>query len=38
MKVNGWIGYVVTLDGMDFYIAGDTDNVKEIQDCFECVY
>ena len=28
-KKNGWLGYVVTLDGKRFYIAGDTDETPE---------
>lgn len=24
-KENGWVGYVVTVDGVRFYVAGDTD-------------
>lgn len=28
-KSNGWVGYLVSLDGMDFYVAGDTDNTPE---------
>ena len=24
-KENGWIGYIITLDGIRYYIAGDTD-------------
>ena len=26
---NGWIGYVVTVDGAKIYVAGDTDALKE---------
>lgn len=29
-KING-CGYIITLDGKRYYIAGDTDNIKEIQ-------
>ena len=29
MKSNGWVGYLVTLDDTEFYIAGDTDNTPE---------
>ena len=29
MKINGWVGYLVELDGMEFYVAGDTDNTSE---------
>lgn len=28
-KANAWLGYVLDLDGMTIYIAGDTDNLKE---------
>lgn len=28
-KMNGWLGYVVTLDGETVYVAGDTDALKE---------
>ena len=28
-KENGWLGYVVTLDGVRYYIAGDTDDTPE---------
>ncbi|MEE3462070.1 MAG: MBL fold metallo-hydrolase [Lachnospiraceae bacterium] len=31
-KRNGWLGYVVTMDETTYYVAGDTDNVKELQD------
>ena len=30
-KRNGWLGYVVTMDQTIYYIAGDTDNLKELQ-------
>lgn len=29
-KRNGWLGYVVTLDGVSYYVAGDTDAVSEL--------
>ena len=29
-KRNGWCGYVVTMDGVSYYAAGDTDAVKEL--------
>ena len=29
---NGWLGYILELDGVSYYIAGDTDAVKELQD------
>lgn len=28
-KENGWLGYVVTVDGQRIYVAGDTDAVPE---------
>ena len=28
-KENGWIGYIITLDGIRYYIAGDTDITEE---------
>lgn len=31
-KTNQWVGYIVDIDGTKYYIAGDTDNIKEIQD------
>ena len=31
-KRNKWLGYIVTLDGMKYYIAGDTDSVNELSD------
>ena len=31
-KSNGWLGYVVTIDGMTFYIAGDTDDTAEARE------
>lgn len=31
-KENKWVGYIIELDGFKYYIAGDTDNIKEIQD------
>ena len=27
---NGWCGYVVTMDGVCYYVAGDTDAVNEL--------
>ena len=30
-KKNNWVGYIIELSGNKFYIAGDTDNIKEIQ-------
>ena len=29
-KRNGWCGYVVTMDGVCYYVAGDTDAVNEL--------
>lgn len=31
-KAEKWVGYIITIDGTKYYIAGDTDNIKEIQD------
>lgn len=31
-KVNKWVGYIVDINGTKFYVTGDTDNIKEIQD------
>ena len=31
-KRNGWTGYVVTMEGITYYVAGDTDAVKELTD------
>ena len=30
-KQNNWVGYIIELNGIKYYIAGDTDNIKEIQ-------
>lgn len=30
-KNNGWVGFIIQLDGISYYIAGDTDNIPEIQ-------
>lgn len=30
-KENNWVGYIIKLNGSKYYIAGDTDNIKEIQ-------
>ena len=27
----GWVGYIVTIDGVRIYVAGDTDAVKEVK-------
>ncbi len=31
-KENNWVGYIIELNGIKYYIAGDTDNIKEIED------
>jgi len=31
-KKNGWVGYVVTVDGVRIYHAGDTDMIPEMAD------
>ena len=31
-KRNGWLGYLLEMDGRVYYIAGDTDAVKEQQE------
>ena len=28
-KINGWVGYVITADGVTVYVAGDTDTTAE---------
>ena len=28
-KVNNWVGYIIELDGIKYYIAGDTDITEE---------
>jgi len=28
-KEKGWVGYIIELDGLNYYIAGDTDITKE---------
>ena len=30
-KRNGWLGYVVTMDGIRYYVAGDTDDIPEAE-------
>lgn len=30
-KENNWVGYIVELDDKKYYIAGDTDNIPEVQ-------
>lgn len=34
-KENAWVGFIIELDGIKYYIAGDTDNIPEIQN-IEC--
>ena len=29
-KSEGWVGYIIEFDGIKYYIAGDTDNLKEL--------
>ena len=29
-KENKWVGFIINLDGVKYYIAGDTDNIPEI--------
>ena len=29
-KENGWVGYIITLDGIRYYAAGDTDALEEL--------
>ena len=31
-KENNWVGYIIEVNDKKYYIAGDTDNIKEIQD------
>ena len=31
-KANGWVGYVITLDKIRIYHAGDTDRIAEMKD------
>lgn len=30
-KENKWVGYIIELNEVKYYIAGDTDNIKEIE-------
>ena len=30
-KENNWVGYIVETNGQKYYIAGDTDNIEELQ-------
>ena len=34
-KQNQWVGYIITINDKKYYIAGDTDNINEIQN-IEC--
>lgn len=34
-KKENWVGYIIELDSVKYYIAGDTDNIKEIRNV-EC--
>lgn len=29
-KENNWVGYIVEINGQKYYIAGDTDNIEEL--------
>lgn len=29
-KKENWVGYIIELDGVKYYVAGDTDNIKEL--------
>lgn len=31
-KDRGWVGYIVTIDGVKIYFAGDTDHIPEMKD------
>ena len=30
-KANGWVGYILTMDGVRYYAAGDTDALPELE-------
>lgn len=30
-KENKWVGYIIKMDNNEYYIAGDTDNIEEIE-------
>ena len=32
IRRSGWVGYIVTLDGVRYYVSGDTDIIPEIND------
>lgn len=34
-KENKWVGYIIEIENKKYYIAGDTDDIEEIQD-IEC--
>ena len=34
-KKNKWVGYIIKVNNKKYYIAGDTDNIEEIQN-IEC--
>lgn len=34
-KKENWVGYIIEFEGVKYYIAGDTDNIKEIRNV-EC--
>ncbi len=34
-RENNWVGYIFTIDGVIIYLAGDTDNIPEMEDV-EC--
>ena len=34
-KKEDWVGYIIEFEGVKYYIAGDTDNIKEIRNV-EC--
>ena len=34
-KENQWVGYIIDINDKQYYIAGDTDNIEEIQN-IEC--
>lgn len=32
IKRSGWVGYIVTLEGVRYYVSGDTDFIPELRD------
>ena len=30
-KQNNWVGFIINLDGIKYFISGDTDNIDELQ-------